>query len=37
MGGMGFGHIERDFDLKHMTAQQGADYLWRRFVLPLER
>ena len=37
MGGMGFGHIERDFDLKNMTAQQAADYLWRRFIRPLER
>lgn len=37
MGGMGFGHIERDFDLKHMRPEQAADYLWRRFLLPLER
>jgi TIR domain len=37
MGDMGFGRIERDFDLKHMTPEQAADYLWRRFLLPLER
>jgi len=37
MGGIGFGHIERDFDLRHMTAPQAADYLWRRFLLALER
>jgi hypothetical protein len=35
--GMGFGHIERQFDLKQMRPEQAADYLWRRFVLPLER
>jgi len=37
MGGIGFGHIERDFDLKHMTPDQAADYLWRRFLRPMER
>jgi hypothetical protein len=35
--GVGFGHIERSFDLKNMTQEQAADYLWRRFLLPLER
>jgi hypothetical protein len=35
--GVGFGHIERQFDLKHMTPEQAADYLWRRFLMPLER
>jgi hypothetical protein len=34
---MGVGHIEREFDTKQMTPQQAADYLWRRFLLPLER
>jgi hypothetical protein len=35
--GMGFGMIERQFDLKRMSPEQAADYLWRRFLLPLER
>ena len=35
--GVGFGHIERQFDLKQMTQEQAADYLWRRFLMPLER
>jgi TIR domain len=35
--GMGFGQIERQFDLKHMSPEQAAEYLWRRFVIPLER
>jgi hypothetical protein len=35
--GMGFGQLERLFDLKRMTQEQAADYLWRRFVAPLER
>jgi len=35
--GVGFGHIERQFDLKQMSQEQAADYLWRRFLLPLER
>jgi hypothetical protein len=35
--GVGFGYIEREFDLKMMTQQQAADYLWRRLLLPLER
>jgi hypothetical protein len=34
---MGFGQIERDFNLQNMNRQQAADYLWRRFLLPLER
>jgi hypothetical protein len=37
MGGIGFGDLERHFDLKHLTADQAADYLWRRFLKPLER
>jgi hypothetical protein len=37
MGGIGFGDIERRFDLKHMKPNQAADYLWRRFLKPLER
>ncbi|WP_324778806.1 toll/interleukin-1 receptor domain-containing protein [Thiobacillus sedimenti] len=35
--GMGFGQLERQFDLKQMSREQAADYLWRRFVAPLER
>jgi TIR domain len=35
--GVGFGQLEKQFDLKRMTQQQAADYLWRRFVAPLER
>ena len=35
--GMGFGQLERQFDLKRMSQEQAADYLWRRFVAPLER
>jgi len=37
MMGTGFGHVERQFDLKQMSPEQAADYLWRRFLLPLER
>ncbi len=37
LSGMGFGYVERDFDLKRMTPAQAADYLWRRFLKPLER
>lgn len=35
--GIGFGQVDRQFDLKRMTPEQAADYLWRRFVTPLER
>jgi hypothetical protein len=35
--GTGFGQLERQFDLKRMSLEQAADYLWRRFVAPLER
>ena len=35
--GMGFGQLEKLFNLKQMSQQQAADYLWRRFVVPLER
>ena len=35
--GVGFGQLERQFDLKRMSQEQAADYLWRRFVAPLER
>jgi hypothetical protein len=35
--GMGFSQIENLFDLKRMSQQQAANYLWRRFVAPLER
>lgn len=35
--GVGLGQVERQFDLRRMTQEQAADYLWRRFVAPLER
>jgi hypothetical protein len=35
--GMGFGQSEKHFDLKKMSQEQAAEYLWRRFVAPLER
>jgi hypothetical protein len=35
--GMGFGLLEKQFDLKRMSQEQAADYLWRRFVAPLEK
>lgn len=35
--GTGFGRPHGQLDLKRMTADQAADYLWRRFVAPLER
>ena len=36
---IGLGHVRSDFsfDLKRMSPEQAAEYLWRRFVLPLER
>ncbi len=34
---MGYGQIEKLFDLKRLTQEQAADYLWRRFVSPLEK
>jgi TIR domain len=37
MMAMGFGQAERLFDVKHMSQEQAADYLWRRFLAPLER
>lgn len=33
----GFSQLEKLFDLKRMSSQQAAEYLWRRFVAPLER
>jgi TIR domain len=35
--GMGFSQFEKEFDLKRMNEDQAANYLWRRFVAPLER
>jgi hypothetical protein len=35
--GISFGHLDVPFDLKRMTQEQAAEYLWRRFVAPLER
>jgi hypothetical protein len=36
---MGFssGQLDEIFDLKKLTKEQAAEYLWRRFVAPLER
>jgi hypothetical protein len=35
--GISFGDLDVPFDLKRMTQEQAAEYLWRRFVAPLER
>jgi len=35
--GIGLGQVGRQFDLKRMSPEQAAEYLWRRFVMPLER
>lgn len=35
--GTGFSQAERQFDLTRLTPDQAADYLWRRFLAPLER
>jgi TIR domain len=35
--GLGYGRSDFSFDLKRMSPEQAAEYLWRRFVLPLER
>jgi hypothetical protein len=35
--GIGFGQLEKAFNLKQMSEEQAADYLWHRFVAPLER
>jgi hypothetical protein len=35
--GMGFGQIETLFNLKRLSQEEAANYLWRRFVAPLER
>jgi len=37
MGSMSFGRVRGEFDLSNMTPDQAADYLWRRFLQPLER
>jgi len=34
--GTGFGQLGSQFDLTRMSHEQAADYLWRRFVAPLE-
>ncbi len=34
--GMGFSPAEQSFDLKRLTPEQAADYLWRRLVQRLE-
>lgn len=33
----GFSQLDRLFDLKRLSSAQAAEYLWRRFVGPLER
>jgi hypothetical protein len=35
--GMGFGAATKGFNLRQMTPEQAGEYLWRRFVAPLER
>lgn len=35
MGGA-FGRVPKDFDAQHLSLEQAAEYLWRRFVTPLE-
>lgn len=32
-----FGHFDEHMDLQRLSVDQAADYLWRRFVAPLER
>lgn len=34
---MGYTQFERTLDVKRLTPDQAADYLWHRFVAPLER
>ncbi|NEJ03104.1 toll/interleukin-1 receptor domain-containing protein [Rhizobium ruizarguesonis] len=33
---MGFSRIEKEYDLKHMNADQAAHYLWERFTASLQ-
>jgi TIR domain-containing protein len=35
--GSAFSHLEGSYDLKRLTPDEAADYLWRRFVSRLER
>jgi hypothetical protein len=35
--GIGLGQLDRLFNLKRLSPEQAADYLWRRFVALLER
>ena len=37
MGGFGMSCVTGDLDMKHLTPDKAADYLWRRFVERLER
>jgi hypothetical protein len=37
IGGFGFGRALDHLDLKALSPDQAAEYLWRRFVAPLER
>ncbi len=36
MGGFGYGGTKSQIDVNRMTPEQGAEYLWRRFVARLE-
>ncbi len=36
MGGQAFDRISGNIDLKHMSGEEAAEYLWRRFVTYLE-
>ena len=31
-----FGMISEEIDARRMTIEQAAEYLWKRFVAPLE-
>jgi hypothetical protein len=35
--GLGYGRSDFPFDLKRMSSEQAAEYLWRRFLSPLDR
>lgn len=32
-----FTQLEKEFDLKRLSDEEAAEYLWRRFIAPLER
>lgn len=33
----GYGEFERSVDMNRLSKDQAAEYLWRRFIMPLER